>query len=393
MNEYHTKRLAKDLERLKTTDKILDENRVVILKFLDFMRANGVASATLRMIIWSLATVSTMLGKPFKDATKDDIIGLVSKIEGKYNSEKSKKHLKAEIKRFYKWLRNTKDYPEEVEWIKLNSKTNGSLLPEDILTKEEIERIAKAANSIRDRSLILTLYESGCRISELVYLKIKNIVFDEHGCILRVDGKTGQRRVRVIEYTKDLLDWLAIHPLRDNPESYVWISLSNNSRHHPMTYCGVEIMLKRLARKIGMTKKVNPHAFRHARATHLAKHLPDAIMKEHFGWTKDSKMASVYYHLSGKEVDEKLIEVLNKETRKCIKCGEINPSSYSFCKKCSSPLDIKMLIEVDKTREEFDNFTFEFLKYLAEKIPSVKKAFREFVKERKAEKNDFYNNL
>lgn len=108
-------------------------------------------------------------------------------------------------------------------------------------------------------------------------------------------------------------------------------------------------------------------------------------MKEHFGWTKDSKMASVYYHLSGKEVDEKLIEVLNKETKKCLRCEEINPSSYRFCKKCSSPLDIKMLMEVDKVRKEFDNFVRDFLIALAERDKKVKEVFREMVRERKLE--------
>jgi site-specific recombinase XerD len=378
------KRLEKDIERIKNSDKICEENKQLILKFFEFTSANGFRVATLRNILWATSTVAMVLGKPFPEATRDDIIRVVSEIERRYSSEKSKTAIKCEIRRFYKWLRKSKDYPEEVEWIKLNHKFNSKFLPEEILTKEEIERLVKATNNLRDKALVKTLYEGGLRVGELLSLKIKNIITDEHGCVLLVNGKTGQRRVRIIEYSRDLLNWLDIHPLRNDPEAYVWISLGKNNKR-VISYVEVELILKKLAKKIGLTKKVNPHAFRHARATHLAKHLPEAIMKEHFGWTKDSKMASVYYHLSGKEVDEKLLEVLNKEVKKCIKCGEINPSSYKFCKRCNSPLDMKMLIEADKVRKEFDDFVKDFLLVLAERDKSIKEVFKQMVKERRLE--------
>jgi len=381
MGIANAKSLERDIERIKNSDKICEENKQVIFKFNDFMNANGYSKATLRNVLWALSTIAAIHSKPFQECTKDDVIRVVSEIENRYNNEKTKTALKCELKRFYRWIRNSKTYPEEVEWIKLNHNLNNRILPEEILTKEEIERMAKGANNLRDRAMVLVLYESGCRIGELLSIRIKNITFDEHGCVLMVDGKTGQRRVRIIEYTKDLLNWLDIHPLRNEPETHVWISLGKNHRGL-ISYVEVEHILTKLGKKVEIKKKVNPHRFRHARATHLAKHLPEAIMKEHFGWNKDSKMASVYYHLSGKEVDEKLLEVLDKEVKKCFKCSEINPSSYTFCKRCSSPLDIKMLMEVDKTRKEFDEFIKDFLIVLAERDKTVKKVFREMVRDR-----------
>lgn len=41
--------------------------------------------------------------------------------------------------------------------------------------------------------------ESCCRIGEILSLKIKNIQFDEYGIVLTVNGKTGMRRVRIID--------------------------------------------------------------------------------------------------------------------------------------------------------------------------------------------------
>jgi integrase len=354
MSEYHAKRLATDIKRVSQLTKIGEENKKVIFKFLDFMRANGAAPATQRLILWALTTIATLLGKPFHTATKDDIIKVVSEIESKYRSEKSKKQLKAELRRFYRWLRGAREYPEEVAWIKLNYKIDSisRRLPEEILTEEEVERIANAALNPRDKALVLILYESGCRVGELLSLKIKNIQFDEYGCVLLVNGKTGPRRVRIIKYAKALMDWLDKHPLKNDMESPVWISLGVNTKNKLISYVEVEHILNRLAERAGVTKKVNPHAFRHARATHLAPHLPEAIMKEHFGWAKDSRMASIYYHLSGKDVDEALLkvygykpkegEVKSIPSRTCPNCGEINTVLTHFCKKCNSFLDLSL---------------------------------------------------
>jgi integrase len=354
MSEYHAKRLAADIKRISQSAEICEENKTTIFKFLDFMRANGVSPGTLRSILWALSVIAIFLSKPFQQATKDDIISVVGKIEEKYKSEKSKKHLKAELRRFYKWLRGTKDYPEEVAWIRLNYKIDSvsRKLPEEILTEEEIESIANAALNPRDKALVLILYESGCRIGEILSLKIKNVQFDEYGCVLLVNGKTGPRRVRVIKYAKVLMDWLDKHPLKHDVEAPVWVSLGTNTKNKLISYVEVECVLNKLAKKAGITKKVNPHAFRHARATHLARHLPEAIMKEHFGWTKDSRMASVYYHLSGRDVDEALLkvygykpkdgEVKSIPLRICPNCGEINTVLTHFCKKCNAFLDLSL---------------------------------------------------
>ncbi len=68
-------------------------------------------------------------------------------------------------------------------------------------------------------------------------------------------------------------------------------------------------MLKDATKKADISKREHAHAFRHARATHLAKVFPEAVMKQMFGWTNDSDMAAVYYHLSGKDVDEALLKL------------------------------------------------------------------------------------
>ena len=116
-------------------------------------------------------------------------------------------------------------------------------------------------------------------------------------------------------------------------------------------------MLRKLAEKARV--KINPHAFRHARATHLASKLTEAQMKELFGWVQSSDMASVYVHLSGRDVDNALLRLhgLTKDKedkdrvmnlRICPRCGEKNDPVSNFCKRCASPLDSKVAIELEE---------------------------------------------
>ena len=393
---YYKIHIKTDLKRLDNSENIIDINKKLILDFLEFMKAKGVSEATQRLYIWSLSVASTILNKPFDDANRDDMIKLIAEIENRYKSNNSKNMLKSDIKIFYRWLRKSDDYPEEVRWIEMNNRENNDKLPEEILTEEEVVKLSNAAYNLRDKALTLILYESGCRVGELRSLKLKNIQFDDYGCVLIIPGgKTGSRRIRIIKYTKDLLNWLDIHPTKNDSESYVWVSLGKN-KNQLLSYLEIREIFKRLAKRSGITKRVNPHSFRHARATHLAgMNVGDAIMKEIFGWKKDSRMASVYFHLSGKNVDDVLLklngfkpnetETKQISSRTCVKCGENNGILSHFCKKCNTPLDLKVMLELDSKRKEFDNFVKDFLIILAKRDPKVKIIFKEMVKERKLE--------
>jgi hypothetical protein len=54
-------------------------------------------------------------------------------------------------------------------------------------------------------------------------MKVLNVEFDKYSAIVRVNGKTGPRRVRLTIATPALAHWLSVHPLRNDPESSLWI--------------------------------------------------------------------------------------------------------------------------------------------------------------------------
>jgi len=70
---------------------------------------------------------------------------------------------------FYKWLLgNDEEFPPVIKWLKPRLKNEKHKLPEELLTVEEVQLLANATTNPRDKALILILYESGCRIGELL---------------------------------------------------------------------------------------------------------------------------------------------------------------------------------------------------------------------------------
>jgi ribosomal protein L40E len=112
---------------------------------------------------------------------------------------------------------------------------------------------------------------------------------------------------------------------------------------------------------------VNPHSFRHARASNLANVLTEAQMKEYLGWVGDSRMASTYVHLSGRNIDNALLKLngiktedeVNNEEHKlriktCLRCQESNSPTSSFCSRCGSPLDMRTAMQLHEEESKID---------------------------------------
>lgn len=71
------------------------------------------------------------------------------------------------------------------------------MLPESLLSEEQVAQLINVCRSRRDRAIIAVLYDSGCRIGEIRTMKIKSVSFDKYGARIHVKGKTGARSLRL----------------------------------------------------------------------------------------------------------------------------------------------------------------------------------------------------
>lgn len=343
--------------RLEREEAISSTNKALIKRFASTWLAKGFTKSRVVKLVFCLRKLATILDKPFETASRDDLIALIGKLEQLPYAEHSKYDFKVVLKTFYKWLKGGNDEitPPEVAWLKPRLKSRHKL-PEELITPEDVLKLAQAATNLRDKALILVLYETGCRIGEILTLKLKNVSFDQHGAILRVTGKTGDRRVRVISSSPALTAWIEHYGSNDS-EAYLWPPRSPNFHkdNKPAEYRSIYKMLQTLAEKSGLQKKIFPHLFRHSRATALASKLTEAQMKEYFGWTQASDMASVYVHMSGRDVDNALlalhgeaqVEVKAEELQIafCRRCREKNSPSSMFCSRCGTPFDSSIMVQ------------------------------------------------
>jgi len=369
----YEKILENTLSRLNSSN-IHETNKKAIKRFAQRLMTEGMSYGRVAKYVMHARKLARMLGKPLLKASRADIEGLVRRIEMNRDYKDWTKHdYKVSIRKLYTFLKGSSGCPEIVAWIRPDSNVKNHMLPEELLTEEEVKTMVETARTPRDRALILTLYESGCRVGEILSLSIKNVQFDEHGAVLTVDGKTGMRRVRVIASAPALASWISIHPLKENLDEPLWINQGTRNRDKPLTYRATCETLRTVASKAGIKKRVYPYLFRHSRATHLANHLTEAQMKELFGWVRDSNMASVYVHLSGRDVDNALLKLHGLATGEkesleefkvqvCPRCKMKNSPESKFCNGCGLCLDVKTAMQMDEVRSKADKLMNELIK-------------------------------
>lgn len=387
----YKRNFERGLERIKENKKILKENKEIILKFKDYLLSENISISRITRYLCDLKKLDNMLKKPFPEATKEDLRTIIAQLNQTNYAEETKKCFKTLIRKLYKFIEGIDekgDWPERVKWISISIPKNKRKLPEELLTEEEIIKIIKNCKTLRDRALIATIAESGCRVSEIGNMQIKHVSFEKYGSRITVSGKTGMRKILVINCTPYLQEWLNQHPENDNPESPLWYGQNKKN----MSYTRIANIIKQAGKDAKIQKRIYPHLFRHSRATFFANKMSEASMKQYFGWGQDSKMCGIYIHMNDEMTDNSILkangliieekEEINKlQPKKCLRCYTKNETTNKFCKLCGLPLDNKeaeKIIKLDSEKMKANNLMeilfqdSELKNFIAKKLQNIK---------------------
>lgn len=267
-------------------------NRMVVKRFMRELDMRGLSDRREKKYVILLRKFSHV---KLAALTKRNVDKFFLLLRDSDLSEETKADYWIMFRIFVRWLKPNIDTAEYR--LNIHKKVK---MPEEILTIDEIRKILLSLLSIRYRSMLSLLYDSGCRPSELLNLHPMDIVFDDDGLIVFFNGKTGARRVRIIttlDSDKFLKEYLGFN-FQDPIFGRMSIERLNQ-------------IVKESAQKIGIHKRVYSYIFRHSRATHLAKYLTEQQLKIYLGWSMSSKMVSVYVHLSGRDMDQRVMELNN----------------------------------------------------------------------------------
>lgn len=390
-------------KRIDRTYKLIrkelsDENIKLIENYDSIMINEQISKAGRHKHLQTLLNLSRMIGKDWSETTQSDINGLVKEIIDRYADPRGKEthsshdHKKV-LKIFFRWFklgsRSKNDVGDPIETKGIKIKRVASAITRDnlIISNDDRRKLVSGCNgNLRNEALIDCALDVGPRAGEILNLKLKHVTQDKYGYVLKVDGKTGQRPVRIIEASPKLAAWLNAHPMKKDPDAPLWPQQTKQGYGKPLTYAAARQVVLKAADNVknrfsDFNKRVTFTIFRHSEATRVANFMTQAQMTKRHGWVGDSKMPDRYVHLINADVDNALfkhhgIKTTEDEDNKsnapkiCSICEMPNSFDAELCSKCSKPLDLQTALQLDEQEkihhqsllEKMDNMQKEFNK-------------------------------
>lgn len=248
-----------------------------LIKFLEYKNISDPAVVTHKH-----------LGDFFKSL---DEIGIASSSAARYYSS---------IKGFFNYL-FLSSYIKENPVDKISAPKLEKNLP-GVLTISEIDKILSQPTTddklgIRDKAVLEVLYACGTRVSELLNLKLSDLLFNEE--VIRVFGKGSKERI--IPIGSSAVKWVNVYLKSSRPllmkkvksENYLFL----NNRGSRLSRMGIWKIVAKYVREAGIEKDVHPHTFRHSFATHLLEGGADLRAVQEMLGHADISTTQIYTHI------------------------------------------------------------------------------------------------
>ena len=161
-----------------------------------------------------------------------------------------------------------------------------------ILSLQEIDRFFEGIGNLKHRTLLLTIYATGLRISEALHLHLEDI--DSARRLVRVCQGKGHKD-RYVPLSETLLRQLRTYWKEDRPGP--WLFPGADSQR-PLGVRSVQRVCQRAAAKAALSKGVTPHRLRHCFATHLLEAGTDLKTIQVLLGHRSLSTTSVYLHVA-----------------------------------------------------------------------------------------------
>lgn len=165
----------------------------------------------------------------------------------------------------------------------------GRKFPAEVLEPDEVYALIRACGrgpaGLRNRALITIMWRAGLRISEALALLPKDVDL-ERGRVTVLHGKGDRRRVVAVDPAAAAIieKWVDRRRRLGIPGSKpLFCVISRPTVGEPVGSAYVRDLLKRLAVKAGIEKRVSPHGLRHTYASHLAEQMPVTYVQAMLG--------------------------------------------------------------------------------------------------------------
>ncbi len=177
----------------------------------------------------------------------------------------------------------------------LNARTKRTGRLPQPLSRSEVARLLEAADNRKHRMMLMTAYSAGLRVSELVNLRISDIL-SERSLIHIRSGKGDKDRFTLL--SPRLLDELRAYWIWARPTSWLFLNRDGN----PMSTSSAQQVFYNAKKKAGIQNGHGIHSLRHSFATHLLESGVDmAVISRLLGHTRLSTTA-IYLHVTNRHL-------------------------------------------------------------------------------------------
>lgn len=246
------------------------------------------------------------LGKIFKDINVDDVKSWILDLTERQIGKRSIKRKMSSLKSFYAWMYLQKKVDSDpFEYVHSPKATHA--LP-DFFSEKEIDSLLTANEKRtdklkdRDQALLMLMFASGLRASEVVNLTFNQVDFDNR--IMKVSGKGNKDRL--VPFTNSAKEAMLnyINGLRKDllKEDTKYIFL--NSQGNKMTVRGLEYILDEIEAKTGLYGKIHPHMLRHSFATKMLNRGADLRTIQELLGHSSIETTSIYTHVAYENMKE-----------------------------------------------------------------------------------------
>ncbi len=165
-----------------------------------------------------------------------------------------------------------------------------------VLTKDEVKRLLNSAENKKSKLMLSLIYACGFRVSELVNLKVEDIVPEEGiGYVKQGKGK----KDRVFNLPTNLNKLLIKQMENQKTENQEFLFSGPKGK---LSQRNIQKIIKKVADKAGIKKEVHPHTLRHSFATHLLENNVDIRKIQELLGHADLSTTQIYTHISREEL-------------------------------------------------------------------------------------------
>jgi integrase/recombinase XerD len=281
-----------------------------VSRFLDAVwMERGLSSNTLAAYRADLTALARWLNErqtPMMRTTRADLQDFIAyRVHAGARPRSTARQLSS-FRRFFRYLMREGQIKEDPT-AQIAMPKIGRSLPKS-LTEEEVEALLGAPVvsdplGNRDRTMLEVLYATGLRVSELVNLRHTQVNTIQG--VIRILGKGN--RERLIPLGEEAMRWLK--EFAGGSRSEILLErqtdyLFPTRRGDRMTRQAFWHIIKRYARKAGITKELSPHTLRHAFATHLLNHGADLRVVQMLLGHSDLSTTQIYTHVARERLKE-----------------------------------------------------------------------------------------